>query len=102
MPSATSTTSTSRAVVMAEIAVGPQQLAAVDGDERVADPLDLAEQVRADHDRDAELGADALDQASMASRPAGSRPLVGSSSSSRSGSWTRAWASLTRCFMPVE
>ena len=40
--------------------------------------------------------------ASMSSRAAGSRPLVGSSSSTRRGSWTRAWASLTRCFMPVE
>ncbi len=40
--------------------------------------------------------------ASIASRPAGSSPLVGSSSSSRSGSCTSAWASLTRCFMPVE
>ena len=41
-------------------------------------------------------------RASISSRPAGSRPLVGSSSSSRRGSWTSAWASLTRCFMPVE
>jgi hypothetical protein len=39
---------------------------------------------------------------SIASRPAGSSPLVGSSSSSRSGSCTSAWASFTRCFMPVE
>ncbi len=40
--------------------------------------------------------------ASISSRPAGSRPLVGSSSSTNFGSWTSAWASLTRCFMPVE
>ena len=40
--------------------------------------------------------------ASISSRPAGSRPLVGSSRSSSRGSWTSAWASLTRCFMPVE
>ena len=40
--------------------------------------------------------------ASISSRPAGSRPLVGSSSSSSRGSWTSAWASLTRCFIPVE
>ena len=39
---------------------------------------------------------------SIASRPAGSRPLVGSSSSNRSGSCTSACASFTRCFMPVE
>ena len=43
-------------------AVGAQQPAALDGDERVADPLDLAEQVRADHHGDAELGADPVDQ----------------------------------------
>ena len=40
--------------------------------------------------------------ASISSRPAGSRPLVGSSSSTSCGSWTSAWASLTRCFIPVE
>ena len=38
---------------------------------------------------------------SISSRPAGSRPLVGSSSSSRRGSCTSDWASLTRCFIPV-
>jgi hypothetical protein len=38
----------------------------------------------------------------ISSRPAGSRPLVGSSSSSSLGAPTRAWASFTRCFMPVE
>ena len=38
--------------------------------------------------------------ASISSRPFGSMPLVGSSSSSRSGSCTSAWASLMRCFMP--
>ena len=39
---------------------------------------------------------------SMAVRPAGSSPLVGSSSSISRGAPTRAWASFTRCFMPVE
>ena len=34
--------------------------------------------------------------------PAGSRPFVGSSRRRMRGSWTRAWASFTRCFMPVE
>ena len=43
-----------------------------------------------------------LIRSSISSRPDGSRPLVGSSRSSTLGSWTRAWASLTRCFMPVE
>ena len=43
-----------------------------------------------------------LIRSSMARRPAGSRPMVGSSSNSSRGSPTRAWASLTRCFMPVE
>jgi len=41
-------------------------------------------------------------RASISSRPAGSRPLVGSSSRTSLGSCTSAWASLTRCFMPVE
>ena len=39
---------------------------------------------------------------SISSRPSGSSPAVGSSRSTRSGSWTMAWASLARCFMPVE
>ena len=39
---------------------------------------------------------------SMSSRPFGSSPLVGSSRNSSFGSWTSAWASFTRCFMPVE
>src|SRR3954463_1724517 len=42
--------------------VGAQQPAAFDGDQRVADPLHLAEQVRADHHGDAELGADPVHQ----------------------------------------
>ena len=40
--------------------------------------------------------------ASISSRPAGSSPAVGSSRSSRLGSWTSAWASLTRWRIPVE
>jgi hypothetical protein len=40
--------------------------------------------------------------ASMSSRPCGSRPLVGSSRKTTRGSCTRAWASFTRCRMPVE
>ncbi len=39
---------------------------------------------------------------SISSRPAGSRPFVGSSSTTRSGACTSACASFTRCFMPVE
>ena len=39
-----------------------QQPAGVDDDDVVADPLELAEQVRGDQDRDAELGADPADQ----------------------------------------
>src|SRR6266536_1351845 len=42
--------------------VGAQQPAGVDGDQPVADPFHLAEQVRADHHGDVELPADALDQ----------------------------------------
>ena len=40
--------------------------------------------------------------ASISSRPEGSRPAVGSSSRTKAGSWTKAWPSFTRCFMPVE
>ena len=40
--------------------------------------------------------------ASISSRPAGSRPAVGSSSRTNSGSPTSAWASFVRCRMPVE
>src|SRR5690349_10461818 len=40
--------------------VGAQQPTGVDRDQRVADPLHLAEQVRADQHRDPELGPDAL------------------------------------------
>src|SRR6266567_3713907 len=42
--------------------VGAQQPPAVDRDQVVADPLDLAEQVRGDDDGDAELRADPADQ----------------------------------------
>ena len=82
--------------------VGPQQPAALDRDQAVADPLDLAQQVGGDHDRDAELDADPLDQLKHRVPAAGSRPLVGSSSSSSLGSPASAWASFTRCFIPVE
>lgn len=42
---------------------GAQQLAAVDDDHVVAGPLQLAEEVGGDQDRDAEVGVDAADQA---------------------------------------
>ena len=42
--------------------VGTEQSPAVDRDQVVADPLDLAEQVRGDDDRDAELRPDPADQ----------------------------------------
>ena len=35
-------------------------------------------------------------------RPCGSRFAVGSSRKRSFGSWTRAWASLSRCFIPAE
>ena len=41
-------------------------------------------------------------RSSISSRPTGSRPAVGSSSRTSSGSATRAWASLVRWRMPVE
>ena len=40
--------------------------------------------------------------ASISSRPDGSSPFVGSSSTTICGPCTSAWASFTRCFMPVE
>ena len=40
--------------------------------------------------------------ASMSSRCTGSRPSVGSSSSTSAGSWASAAASFTRCFWPVD
>jgi hypothetical protein len=42
--------------------VGAQQTARLDRHQVVADPLDLAQQVRGDHDRHAELGTDPGDQ----------------------------------------
>ena len=69
----------------------------------VADALDVAQQVRAEDEAHLPRRvATSRMSASISSRPCGSRPFVGSSRSSRSGSWTRAWASFTRCFMPVE
>ena len=35
-------------------------------------------------------------------RPMGSKPFIGSSSTSNSGRCNKAWPSLTRCFMPLE
>ena len=35
-------------------------------------------------------------------RPMGSRPLIGSSRMTSSGSWSSAWAMPTRWFMPLE
>ena len=58
---------------------GPLEHAAVDDDEVVADALELAKQVARHHDGDAEVGADPAIRPSISSRPAGSRPLVGSS-----------------------
>ena len=45
-----------------EIGAALQQVAGVDRQQEVADLLDLAQQVRGDHDRDAELVAGPLDQ----------------------------------------
>src|SRR5215472_10431812 len=51
--------------------VGAEQLAAVDHDELVADLLDLPQQVRGDHDRDAELRPDPADQVEHRVAPGG-------------------------------
>src|SRR6516162_9176985 len=54
--------------------VRAQQLAPVDDDELVADLLDLPEQVRGDHDRDAELGPDPADQIQHGTAPGRVQP----------------------------
>ena len=46
--------------------------------------------------------ASSLRRRAISCRPMGSRPFIGSSSTSRSGSCNRPWASFTRCFMPLE
>ena len=78
------------------------EAAGVDDDDVVADPLDLAEEVRRTRTEIPNSRPILAMSPSISSRPAGSRPFVGSSRSSSSGSWTSAWASFTRCFMPVE
>src|SRR5580698_4705066 len=55
--------------------VRPQQAARLDGDQVIADPLDLAEQVRGDHDRDAELLADRRDQLEHGVAAGGVEPI---------------------------
>ena len=81
---------------------GAQQPAGVDDHHVVADAFEFAEQVRRHQDRDAEGRPIRRTSASMSSRPTGSRPFVGLSSSTSFGSCTSAWASFTRCRMPVE
>ena len=46
--------------------------------------------------------ARACNTPSIAVRPSGSRPAVGSSSNKTCGSWTSAAASFSRCFIPTE
>ena len=102
VPSLTSTASTSLASVIAEIRSArssrPPSMAISESQIRSTSPS-RCEQTTTEMPNSVPIR---WISASIASRPAGSRPLVGSSSSSRSGSCTRAWASLTRCFMPVE
>ena len=81
---------------------GAHQAAAVDDDQVVADALDLAEQVRGDDDGDPELRADALDEVEHLVAAGGVEAVGRLVEQQQRGSWTRACASLTRCFMPVE
>ena len=67
----------------------------------VADLLDVVEQVGGEEHGDAQP-AEACHEIEHRSRPNGSRPAVGSSRSTSSGSATSAWASLVRWRMPVE
>ena len=62
VPSSTSMSSVWLARVKLSIVSARSSLPRLDRDEVVADPLDLAEQVARDHDRDAELLADPRDQ----------------------------------------
>ena len=55
--------------------VGPQQPPGLDRDQVVADPLDLAEQVRGDHDRDAELRPDPGDELEHGGTPGRVEPV---------------------------
>ena len=75
VPSLTSTASTSDAAVIAEIRSARSSRPPSIAIRRVADPLDLAEQVRADDHGDAELGADPVHQrpASRRGRPGRAR-----------------------------
>ena len=79
-----------------------RHLPLVQHDHPLAGALDVAQEVRAEHQADRRRAETSAMRASISSRPCGSRPFVGSSRRSRSGSCTRAWASFTRCFMPVE
>ena len=55
--------------------IGPQQPSAVDRDQVIADPLDLAEQVRGDDDGDAELRPDPADQLEHGGTPGRVEPV---------------------------
>ena len=75
--------------------------AVVDDRDVVADLLDLVEQVRGEQHR-ASLGDEAADHAAKLVMPAGSRPLVGSSRISSSGSASSARATPSRWRIPSE
>ena len=78
------------------------QPAAVEHHDVVAHLLHVVEEVGGEQHRDAEGPPRRATRASISSRPIGSRPAVGSSRSTSSGSATMAWASLVRWRMPVE
>ena len=78
-----------------------QDVAAVQDGKAVAEPLGLAHDVRAEQDALA-LVAELGHGLSSARATSTSRPAVASSKISTGGSWTRARAIETFCFMPVD
>ena len=78
------------------------QVPAVEHRHAVREASGLAEEVRAQHDRAAVLGRERADEVDDVTRASGSRPDVGSSRNSTSGSCSSARASATRLRWPVE
>ena len=78
------------------------QLALVDDHDVVADALDVFQDVRGDDDGDPEHPVDAVDQLQHLLPALRVHPVGRLVEEDQTGSWTIAWASLTRCFIPVE
>ena len=83
-----------------DLALGHQP-AAVHEDDVRRERLDFVQHV-AGNDHAVAAFAQAADHGIRSRRATGSVPVKGSSRNSTRGSWTRAWASLIRCRMPLE